>query len=358
VEANLQNVNAVGIDINPLACLLAKAKTTTISPQTLNLYLKDFNNYTFQFKIGSRDYSSIVLPRFKNIDFWFLKSVQEELSLIKQYIDGIEEVTVKNFFIVAFSETVRECSLTKNNEFKLVRMEEEDIRSFEPDVFETMESKLFRNREGLLEYQRNKNNGAQTAVYTLNTVLCIPNHILKDGSADIIITSPPYGDSKTTVAYGQFSRLSSQWLGFEDANKLDNEMMGGRKNSELINTESIELKQTVNKISEIDSERCKDVISFFNDYKKSIDNVSKKIRKGGYACYVIGNRTVKNVQIPTSEITKDFFKENGFKHIKTVIRNIPNKRMPSENSPSNIKGAKSPTIKNEYIVVCKKQSDS
>ena len=31
---------------------------------------------------------------------------------------------------------------------------------------------------------------------------------VKKNSVDLLVTSPPYGDSKTTVAYGQFSRLN------------------------------------------------------------------------------------------------------------------------------------------------------
>ena len=34
------------------------------------------------------------------------------------------------------------------------------------------------------------------------------NNGIESESVDCIITSPPYGDSRTTVAYGQFSRLS------------------------------------------------------------------------------------------------------------------------------------------------------
>ena len=29
---------------------------------------------------------------------------------------------------------------------------------------------------------------------------------------DVILTSPPYGDSRTTVAYGQFSLFANAWL--------------------------------------------------------------------------------------------------------------------------------------------------
>ncbi|MFQ6118862.1 MAG: DNA methyltransferase [Methanosarcinales archaeon] len=45
VEANLRNINAIGTDLNPLARLITKAKTTPISLQVLDLYLKDFNEY-------------------------------------------------------------------------------------------------------------------------------------------------------------------------------------------------------------------------------------------------------------------------------------------------------------------------
>ncbi len=50
-------------------------------------------------------------------------------------------------------------------------------------------------------------------------------------SVNLVVTSPPYGDSKTTVAYGQFSRLSLQWLGLPDdeARSLDNRLLGGRR---------------------------------------------------------------------------------------------------------------------------------
>jgi len=28
----------------------------------------------------------------------------------------------------------------------------------------------------------------------------------------MVVTSPPYGDSRTTVAYGQFSRWANEWF--------------------------------------------------------------------------------------------------------------------------------------------------
>lgn len=44
VEASLYGMNSVGCDINPLARLIAKAKTTLLSLHTLDLHLKELND--------------------------------------------------------------------------------------------------------------------------------------------------------------------------------------------------------------------------------------------------------------------------------------------------------------------------
>jgi len=82
--------------------------------------------------------------------------------------------------------------------------------------------------------------------------------------------------------------------------------------------------------------------------------VASEIKQGGHVCYVVGNRIVKESQLPTDLFTVWVFEQHNFTHVKTYIRNIPNKRMPSKNSPSNIGGEKLPTMSKEYIVVCRK----
>lgn len=355
VEANLRNITAIGTDLNPLARLIAKSKTTPLNIKTLDLYLKDFNDTIFGYRFGIVSNISALIPDFHNINYWFSKDVQLLLSIIKEYIENIDDLLVQNFFKVAFSETVRESSWTMNSEFKLLRMSPKQIEKFNPDVFGLMEFKLSRNRNGLVSYlQAKSENKAISKVYSFNTVENIPQKILPEECVDLVVTSPPYGDSRTTVAYGQFSRLANQWLDVENASNVDKKLMGGIKAPNGYHFEVDVLDETIEKIREKDEKRSKDVISFFKDYDLSIKNISKVIKSKGYACYIVGNRNVKGITIPTDEITCRFFKKYGFRHIETIIRNIPNKRMPLENSPSNIKGEKSPTMKNEYIVICQK----
>ena len=170
----------------------------------------------------------------------------------------------------------------------------------------------------------------------------------------MVVTSPPYGDSRTTVAYGQFSRWANEWFKFENAKSIDNILMGGGKIKDYdLQTESIstELKM----IKEIDEKRYFEVLSFLDDYYNSICNVSKSVRNGGRVCYVVGNRNVKGVQIPLDYFTIETFERNGFKHLDTFVRSIPNKRMPSKNSPSNVKGVLVSTMVNEFIIVMEKK---
>jgi DNA modification methylase len=351
VEANLKGINAIGTDLNPLARLIAKTKTAKINLQVLDLYLKDFNDYSFNL-IFDLHRVSVVIPEIKNIDFWFDKTVQEKLAIIKTFIDKIEDEQVSNFFKIAFSETVRESSFTRNSEFKLFRMTAEQIQKFNPDVFGLMQSKLARNHKGLKAFLEQKPKG-NSQVFDFNTSNKVQH--IENESVDIVVTSPPYGDSRTTVAYGQFSRLANEWLDVENANQIDNNLMGGRKQKQVCSFESKILNESLEKIALADEKRAKEVSSFYCDYQKSIENVAKTIKKGGYACYVVGNRKVKGEVLPTDEITKDFFKNQGFSHIETIIRNIPNKRMPSKNSPTNVTGQKEETMNNEYIVIMRKE---
>lgn len=352
VEANIRGIEAIGTDLNPIARLIAETKTTIIDLQILDLYLKEFNDFSFSLNFGIEKSDNIVLADFKNIDFWFKKETKEKLSVIKNFINNIKDKRVKNFFLVAFSETVRDSSLTRNSEFKLYRMPQKQRDKFSPDVFGIINSKLARNRMGLKEFISRKKTKTKTDIYDFNSSESIDK--IDKNSIDIVVTSPPYGDSKTTVAYGQFSRLSNQWLDFDNASQIDNILMGGKlKNISKTGIDIID--ETVEKIVHKDEKRAKDVYSFYEDYHKSIANVSSVIKRNGYACYVVGNRRVKDTTLPTSEITKSLFQKYGFKHKKTFIRNIPNKRMPSQNSPTNEVGKKSTTMNNEYIVVMQKQ---
>ncbi len=345
VEASLTDhiQEAHGLDLNPLAVLVSKVKTTPLNQRTLELtYRKLLENQGVAKK-----------EDFKNIEFWFKPNVIENLGIIKSAIEKINDQDIRDFFFVAFSETVRNVSNTRKREFKLYRKDEKMMEKHNPDVFMGFGDLLKKNIKSMAEYQKSRK-----ATKTITTLADTRERIpLPDRSVNIVVTSPPYGDSRTTVAYGQFSRLSLQWFGQKDVANLDNRLLGGVTSKDLeITIKSPTLQNIINKISHIDSKRAKEVLSFYKDFDKCVIEIDRVMAKNGFVCFVVGNRTVKGINIPTDKIMTEMFKARGnYEYITTHERTIPMKRMPKANSPSNKVGEKVTTMNNEYIFVLKKK---
>ncbi len=349
VEASIKGINSVGTDINPLARLISQAKITHFNTAQIEKSLVEMQ--LISFKYSPNNVINTDFSRISNYSFWYSEDVLLKLSFLSQIIDNIE-VENQLFFKIALSEVVREVSFTRNGEFKRFKMAEDKIKNFKPDVFRLFEEKITRNLNGLNEFNR-INTQAVAKTFSFNTVEGIPNNILSENSVDMIVTSPPYGDSHTTVAYGQFSRWANEWFNLIDGKNLDNLLMGGKRQS-VANFEPQSIKDELLLIKTADAKRYTEVISFLNDYHNSIKNISSLVRQGGRICYVVGNRNVKGVQIPLDYFTAEMFEKYGFKHETTIVREIPNKRMPSKTSPTNKPGFKVSTMSNEYIVIMTK----
>lgn len=344
LEAFIRGYDSYGIDINPLSLLISKVKTTPISYKQLQNILETVSTTK---KINS--------PDFFNIDFWFKPRIASKLASLRAAIDLIRDKRIKDFFKVAFSFTVRASSNTRNGEFKLYRIDAEKLLNFNPDVIGLFKKRAQQNIDAMTELWK-QFKGNETQVNILNEDARYRTSI-KDGLVDIVVTSPPYGDSKTTVAYGQFSRLSLQWLGFNgESLDIDNRSLGGRLDVDNLHLGygSPNLRYAIDLISRVDNKRAKEVLAFYIDLKKCFVELNRVVKKGGFLCMVVGNRTVKGIQLPTDEIVADFGEHAGFRHIETIIRKIPNKRMPSKNSPTNKVGELGATMTEEYIVIMEK----
>ena len=351
VEASIFGMNGVGCDINPLVRLIATAKTTPISLQTLDLYLKDLDDAIFRIGFAKRVPAAPV-PDVLNLDYWFAKGVTQCLAFLRHHIKAIEDEAVRNFFWVAFSETVRACSYTRKGEFKLYRIPPEKMENFEADVLGTFREKLSRNRRGLAAYL-NRREDVEVVVSDRNTANGEWPEKQPLGGFDLVLTSPPYGDSQTTVAYGQFSRLSGEWIGLRDSRTVDRLSMGGSRTQKKLCDSPV--SEAIEAIRSVDEKRARQVEAFYVDLERSIGAVAAALSKRATICYVVGNRRVKGVTLPTDEFVIFAFGQHGFSHGETIVRNIPNKRMPKKNSPSNVAGETAATMNEENIVVCQRK---
>ncbi len=333
-----------GFDINPLAVLISQAKFTKVDIETLLKTKQVLRSNIYEFIKDEKNLMNTKLPQFKNVGFWYSRDALLYLTILYYYISEIKDENIKRLFLVPFSETSRDCSYTRNSEFKLFRIKEEDILAFNPDVLGVYFQKLNKVLDNYTFYYYPK-------LQDSNVNISFKKFPKNDNFFDIVLTSPPYGDSRTTVAYGQFSHFGNEWMGV-DARQIDNQLMGGKTVKE--NYKKGIISENINLIIKEDKKRALEVSSFFFDLEKSIIDIAKSVKIGGKIIYIVGNRTVKGVQLPTDQFIAEKFEENNFKHIITHERVISNKVMPSKNSPTNIKGSLQTTMINEYIVICEK----
>ena len=353
VEASLFGMHSVGCDINPLVRLIATAKSTPICLSILDKTLSRLNDHLFQIEFQKGKVPDAPVPNILNLAYWFSEDVIKPLAYLRNWIKDVPDEAIQNFILIAFSETVREVSYTRNGEFKLYRMPAEKLQNFRPDVFGIFSKKLNRNRAGLAAFLEKRKN-VEASVSGANTVqgeLPMPRPL---GGYDLVITSPPYGDSHTTVAYGQFSRLSAEWVGLSNPRKVDKLAMGGQPSKETLADSPV--SSAIEKICSVDEKRAREVLAFYVDLERSISSIVQVLSPHATVCYVVGNRRVKGIVLPTDEFIVTTFQQHGFAHKETIVRNIPNKRMPKKNSPSNIAGETSTTMHEEYIVVCQRKT--
>ncbi len=401
VEGMLAGIGTVaGNDINPLALFLSNAKTKNLDISELqreinelmsriqsqyladkysydnaDIYIHDVLGYDLTAKDGwGSDAPSILqkycddvkldisVPSFKNIGYWFKPRAILFLQMIKDNINRIQNVDIRNFIFIAFSESIRLVSNRRNGEFKMFRMPPAKVEKFTPDVIDEFGKILIRNAKKMHSFNEvcaDRDIHADVTIYQ-NDATILPD--VPNDAFDLVVTSPPYGDSRTTVAYGEYSRLSLQWLDMSDMTEkeimgIDRSLMGGKKYRNgfeyLLNSEI--LKDALFKIKDVDIERAGDVYSFYDDLDKSISAIAQKTKPNGYQFWVVGNRTVKGVLLPTDEIIAELAQNYGMEYVTTVHRNIVNKVMPSANSPTNEVGKTVTTMNTENIVVLRKK---
>lgn len=331
-----------GYDLNPLAILISSVKFTKINTEDIIESMDVLRGQIYGFL---SDKNAILNPPdIKNIDFWFKPNVIKFLSIIKHFVLLIKNKDIQKFFLVVFSELVRECSNTRNNEFKLYRMKPDDVLAFNPDVLELFWSKC----ENAIEvYKKHYFGKIRDLKIRLNKMAFTGKE-----KFDVVLTSPPYGDSRTTVAYGQFSALSNEWLGVEKARRVDKKLMGGVTSKDEIKNSL--MCDYIKEIGILDKKRASEVNAFYSDLKDSISKVAQSINRGGKAFYIVGNRMVKGIRLPTDQFIAESFQESGLRHVITYERLLSNKSMPKSNSPTNKKGITKETMNREYIVCCEK----
>src|SRR5262249_12344385 len=154
---------------------------------------------------------------------------------------------------------------------------------------------------------------------------------------DLLITSPPYGDNKSTVPYGQYSYLPLNWIDGRDI--IDNWDESWLKTTHEIDTRSLggvlgrgdhqadDLRCLSHAFCKVEKalrmfprDRLKRVVAFCRDLNRSLGPVLGELREGAYLIWTVGNRHVGGVRVPLDAILSDFLAARGCRRVAEITR--------------------------------------
>lgn len=359
-EARFGGYHGVGTDINPFACLLARAKAEPVDPARIEAAVHSiFADWHVHRRFIRDGHSANDHPEPTAVaQGWFPEPQVYELnSMARRLSEGRGEwgFEVVRFLRICLASIVREVSFQQNGEFKRQRIPESDRETHDPDVWELFCEAVTENVNRMGRYHERVNEQGSIDVRLADCRS--PTEIATD-SADAIICSPPYGDHSTTVAYGQYSRapaLAATPLNVETMRDVDPTGLGGTRSGAFTNADDVTgfspaLQNTLSELAAIDG-RSDDAVAFFADYFEAINQLARVVKEGQPAALVVGNRTMSRTPIPMHLITEDFLSAIGFTLETTEPRTIPTKTLPWENAPENETGNTGDLMADEYIII-------
>lgn len=366
VEARLHGLDSEGNDVNPLACMLTLTKATPLDTKTLKTAKRElFKGLNKKMGRVAREYERGELSFKKDPeirDGWFPEPQLQQLWSIRHQLDELEDdynSHVTRFFRVALSVVSRKVSYQRNGEYKRYRMPEQKRETHDPDVFTRFSDRVQSNIDIMESFADRADLSKETTVHYADSRSATDNGAasVEPDSADLVITSPPYGDHRTTVAYGQFSQdpaIIAGEHGYDEMKSVDKQGLGG-KYSELEPLPELEewsssFGATMDALHEVDG-RADDAMDFVRDYYEVMKEVAKILKEGQPVVWVVANRTMSRINIPTHLITRELCEHLGYEYEDTLPREIPTKTLPWENAPENVPDLKGELMANENIVI-------
>lgn len=337
------------VEINPLARLISSAKTTPIDPESLKKESVTLFKIIEKFQIKNAK-----IPEFPGIEFWFREEAQIGLAVIRDSIGFLEtDNLIKDFFWVCFSSIIRDMSRADPKVSPPVRLSADKFQKgdYKNAVQKKLDQKneynafvLFKNTVSK-NIDRMKNlwdacqqNGKLASVVGHDARNLTQSPYVGKGSLDIsqetqimnnsigmVITSPPYINAQK---YTRTTKFELWWLGLVESNstaltQYDKNLIGTEsiafdEYKELIPVGNETADPFIKNIYETDRQKAAIVSKYFNDMRKSLQEIKRVLKPGGYCVLVVGNNIVFKQPIPNNRILADIAKNEGLV-LKTML---------------------------------------
>lgn len=302
LEALQLKRHAIGIDANPLAALISRAKTTPLAEPDFDeldghrrtcekTLMRAASTTGDLFHNGQPFRSSGSRPPRKVCEFWFNPHVVEELAEMRFLIGRLSSEPVRTLCTVALSAIIVSVS-KQDSDTRYVRRE----KAIEPgDAIRRYLSQLdsathaAREMGGLIE---DRFQCEIIGANALDAPLTMP--------FDLVVTSPPYPNA---YSYHLYHRTRLMWLGHDPTRFKEIEIGSHRKYS----------AKGPNRATPE---------TFRREFDAIFPWLRERLKDRGYACFVIGDSKVAGAHVDNASLLAAAGADAGFREAARIARTI------------------------------------
>ncbi len=302
VEALLNGRNAIGIDANPLACLIAEAKTARIIDAERDSLLALASRAESLGKEIAGHHASTLFrsgpfvsrgdrPTGRTVDFWFEPFVVEELAEILSWCKALPTPQCCRVGLVAFSSIIVAVS-KQDSDTRYVRRGK---RIAPGDTMFRFARSLQTATRAVFDFTTRVDPALKCNVLHRN-ILASP----EIQPFDLMVCSPPYPNA---YSYHLYHMTRMLWLGMDQPRFKREEIGSHRKYS----------KKGVNGATPE---------TFQEEMRTIFGWLAKHLKVGGFGCFVIGDSTIRGRRIDNTSLISIMAQKYGFIEIARVSRRL------------------------------------
>ena len=215
-----------GTDINHIAILISKAKLLHLSQSEIS----DLQRFANSFERGYIEGCTNVTPYYyPSIEHWFCENSIAVLSYLLELKKTLTTEQERIFVELAMSAIINIVS-NQEGDTRYAAIEKPDL------TIEKVANTFLKKYRSLLSLMQELNGENRSekdnSAVLLDSKLC--GTLLKDGSVDLILTSPPYVN---TYDYYLYHKHRMNWLGYDVKYSMETEIGSRREFSSLKHSE-------------------------------------------------------------------------------------------------------------------------
>lgn len=343
LEAQLAGRVPIGADVNPIARLITRVKTTPILASALD----KASDCLFE-RISSVSYTTV--PDVINLEHWFHSHVIRQLQRLYEAIESTKHQEIREFFQVCFSSCLKKVSLadprlsvpvrlrsgqypeghrlSDKMDFHLRRLKRVNVFNVFRDVLNTNRKRLA-FLEPLIDHLPEVNGVLSNAKnLSLKHAESKPNdRESKNGFVQMVITSPPYPGAQK---YIRSCSLSLGWLGIcrsEELLSLKRETIGREEfrkadYAKFVPTGLPSADVILRDIHAINPVRAAIASTYLHEMREVIGEISRVVKVGGYFVLVAANNQICGYEFKTQHYLRLIAEEAGFRTVLRLIDDI------------------------------------